>query len=255
MELIAFRPPPGTWAAFDTVSSLTEDKAREFHDEGYRAVFRYSRRDGTVLDNPIPGGEYGDAVANGCHSLSISESRAILRAGLAIGLVQFGSFGNVNRGNDLGRAAAAASRLLGFPGGAHHFADVEGRGPRNAGPVACARYIEAWAAACIAGGDSAPRAGLYRTGAVGLSARETYALAGITCYWAAAGPVPYPPYPRGDAIEQRAPSEVCDIEVDRDSIRTDRFGEGPILVGTPEIAAAWYGQAMGELAGATYLIV
>ncbi len=247
LELIAFRPPPGAWKAFDTVATINEDKAREFFDEDYRAVFRYSRRDGNVLDNPIPGGEYGDAVANGCHSLSISESRGYFRAGLAVGLVQFGSFGSVSWANELGRNAAAASRRLGFPGGHHHFADLEGESKKVAGYAACRDWSEAWAAACIAGGQSAPRAGLYRCGHVPFSARQAYAIKGITCYWAAAGPVPYPPYPRGDSIRQRVPSDVCGIQVDRNIIRTDCFGDGPVLVGTPEIKAAWYAEALAKL--------
>jgi hypothetical protein len=85
----------------------------------YKCIFGYSRRDGEVLDNPIPGGEYGDAVANGCNSLAISTSRRYLSKGFALGLVQFGAFGSAAYGTQMGRAAASASRRLGFPGFAH----------------------------------------------------------------------------------------------------------------------------------------
>jgi hypothetical protein len=251
MELIAFRPPPGTWLGFDTVHCLSEDKAREFYDEGYRAVFRYSRRDGTVLDNPIPGGEYGDAVANGCNSLSISESRNILKSGLAIGLVQFGAFGSASYGTQLGAAAAAVTRRLGFPPH-HHYMDVEGSAPQSAGAGKVRLYTEAWAAAYNAPIDE-DLAGLYYNFTC-LDARGLYGLRGVTCYWMAAGPVPFSPHPRGESIRQRVPSEVCGIQVDRDHIRTDNLGDGPLLVGTPEIAAAWYGEAIGHLVGLPFLI-
>jgi hypothetical protein len=253
-ELIAFRPPPGTWKALDTVAVLSDDQLDGFSNDGYKCIFSYSRRDGEVLDNPIPGGEYGDAVANGCNSLAISTSRRYLKRGFALSLVQFGAFGSASYGTQMGRAAAASSRRLGFPGGHHHFCDVEGNGPQSAGPAKVETYVEAYSGACMAGGSGAPLAGMYYNFTC-MDARQLYALRGITCYWAAAGPVPFPPYPRGNSVEQRAPSTHHGVEIDRDTIRTDRFGEGPLLVGTPEIVATWYAQAIGVLAGSPFLVV
>jgi hypothetical protein len=246
MELVVFRPPPGTWKALDTVAVLTDDQLDGFAGDDYKCIFGYSRRDGEVLDNPIPGGEYGDAVANGCNSLAISTSRRYLSKGFALSLVQFGAFGSASYGTQMGRAAASASRRLGFPGGHHHFCDVEGRGPQNAGPAKVKTYVEAYSGACTAGGSGAPLGGMYYNFTC-MDARQLYAIKGITCYWAAAGPVPPPPYPRGNSVEQRAPSTHHGVEIDRDTIRTDRFGEGPVLVGTPEIVSNWYADAIGKL--------
>jgi len=244
-ELIAFRPPPGTWKALDTVAVLTDEQLDAFHADGYKVIFGYSRRDGTVLDNPVPGGEYGDAVANGCNSLAISTSRRYLSKGFALSLVQFGAFGSAGYGEQLGKAAAAASSKLGFPEGHHHFADIEGKAPQAAGADGVGRYVQPWARSCRDGG---PRAGMYYNFTC-MSARQLYALRGVTCYWAAAGPVPPPPYPRGNSIEQRAPSTHYGVEIDRDTIRTDRMGDGPVLVGTREIVASWYAEAMAQTIG------
>ena len=253
-ELIVFQPPPGTWKALDTVAVLTDGQLEAFHGDGYKVIFGYSRRDGKVLDNPIPGGEYGDAVANGCNSLALSTSRRYLKAGFALSLVQFGAFGSASYGNQMGKAAASASRALGFPGGHHHFCDVEGNAPQSAGARKVKQYVEAFSGGLMAGGDGAPLGAMYYNFTC-MDARQLYALKGITCYWAAAGPVPFPPYPRGNSVEQRAPSTHFGVEIDRDTIRTDRFGEGPMLVGTPEIASAWYGEALGVLVGHPHLTV
>jgi hypothetical protein len=246
MELIAYRPPPGVWLGIDTAGDdnspgnvVTPELGAELYEYGVRWVARYTRPDGVVTDNPKPGGDW-----QGCYSLSISESRDILGAGLAIVPVQFGVFGDVARGNNVGRAMAQTHRLLGFPGGVHHYLDVEGNGPANAGSAACREYIEAAAAAARAGGDSAPAVGLYRTGQVPLTARETYGLKGITAYWRAAGPIPPDPHPRGNAIEQDPPTKVCGILCDTDTMRPDRKGKCPAVVATPEIAAAWDAEAL-----------
>ena len=115
-------------------------------------------------------------------------------------------------------------------------------------------YVEAFSGALMAGGDGAPKGAMYYNFTC-IEARGLYALKGITCYWAAAGPVPPQPYPRGNSVEQRAPSTHHGVEIDRDTIRTDRFGDGPMLVGTPEIAANWYAEAIGALAGSPFLVV
>lgn len=249
MDLIAYTPPPGVWRGIDTAGDdhspgnvITVELGHSLYDEGYRWVARYTRPDGVVLDNLKPGGDW-----QGCYALSISESRDILSAGLAIVPVQFGVFGDATRGQEVGRAMAKTHRLLGFPPGVHHYLDVEGSGPASAGRNACKTYIEAAAAAALAGGDSAPAVGLYRTGQVPLTGRETYRLAGITAYWRAAGPLPPDPHPRGNCLEQDPPTTVCGIACDTDTMRPDRMGLCPTVVATPEIAAAWEAEAMGQL--------
>lgn len=257
MDLIAFVPPAGVWKGIDTAGDdyspgnvVTPDVADQLRTEGIRWVARYTRPDAVVLDNPKAGGDW-----QGCYSLSISESRWILEGGLGIVPVQFGVFGDVARGQEIGRAMAQTHRLLGFPPGVHHYLDVEGSGPGSAGPARCKEYIEAAAAAALAGGDSAPAVGLYRTGQVPLTGPETYRLRGITSYWRAAGPLPPDPHPRGNALEQDAPrkdypdsrlgdNRIAGIACDTDTMRPDRMGLCPTIVATPEIAADWRSDAI-----------
>jgi len=245
MELIAYQPPPGTWKGLDTAGDdnspgnvITPEIAAQLHSEGFRWVARYTRPDGTVLDNPKPGGDY-----QGCYSLSIAEMRWVLDAGLGLVPVQFGVFGDVNYMHDRGRSAAGCARLYGWPK-VHHFADVEGNGPASVSSRECANRIEAWAAANNTGGGIT---GLYRTGQVPLSAAQTYSLAGVTCYWAAAGPQPPNPAPRGDCIQQRLPSHAAGMACDVDYMRQDNMGQMPFIVATPEIAAAWHAEALANL--------
>lgn len=249
MELIAYSPPAGVWRGIDTAGDdaspgnvITPALGRDLYEDGYRWVARYTRPDGVVIDNPRPGGDW-----QGCYSLSIAESRDILEAGLAIVPVQFGVFGDAARGQAVGRAMAQTHRLLGLPGGVHHYLDVEGSGPASAGAAGCREYIEAASAAALAGGASAPAVGLYRTGQVPLTGRQTYALRGVTAYWRAAGPLPPDPHPRGNTIEQDPSTRVCGILCDTDTMRPDRLGRCPAVVATPEIAAAWHAEAMAAL--------
>jgi hypothetical protein len=158
--------------------------------------------------------------------------------------VQFGAFGDVGYGEQLGDAAVQSADLLGFPKGIHLFADVEGSRPQKAGPAACEAYIERYAARVIRGHQLGA---LYLTGQVPLSSSLLYGLAGITCYWSAAGPVPANPLPRGYAIEQDRLTTRAGIRCDTNTMRPDRFGRCPSIVATPEIAAAWHAEAMSRL--------
>lgn len=252
MEIIAYRPPPGVWKGIDTAGDddsvgnvITPEIARKLRAEGYRWVARYLRLDGTVPERPVPGGGY-----RGCYELSAIESRWILGAGLGIAPVQFAAFGSAADGNRWGRAMVTAARLLGWPRGLHLFADVEGSRVAAATPAEARAFIEAGAAAKIAGGH---RGALYSTGELPLSSQQLYGLRGVTCYWAAAGPTRAAPLPRGDAIEQDPPTRVCGIRCDTDTMRPDRRGSCPTIVATPEIAASWHGEALGTLAGAIHL--
>jgi len=246
MDLIAFNPPPGTWRAIDTAGDdrspgnvVTRALAQELRKNGYWAVARYTRPDGRVLANPRAGGDY-----NGCWSLSLAEQRWILEAGLAIMPVQFGVFGDAQYGIAKGQSAADAAVQYGWPKGITHFLDVEGSGPQMAGAKNVTKYVEAWAAINNGAGY---RTGIYLTGQVPLTAHQLYGLVGVSCYWSAAGPIPPNPLPRGYAVEQDPPTTVCGIACDTDTIRTDRMGQGPVLIATVDIAAAWYGHALADM--------
>jgi hypothetical protein len=267
MELIAFRPPPGTWRGIDTAGYdhaprtpvIDVQRAQELYALGYRWVSRYTRPDGRVPANPVPGGGW-----QGCYELSIAESRWILEGGLGIWLNQFGIWRDVNGMHDAGKAASQSVRLLGAPAEVHHCMDIEGRGPKNSGPAATRERIEAWAAGRNAGGG---RSGMYYDN-IPLTGFELYRLKGVTSYWQAGAPLSQPPMPRGAGIEQDPPrgdrpddemwlgdKMVCDVLTDTNTSRPDRFGDMPVLLATPEIAAAWCGEAMGMLAGSPFLTV
>jgi hypothetical protein len=267
MELIAYKPPPGVWRGIDTAGDdnaprtpvIDVERACELYDLGYRWVSRYTRPDGTMLDNPKSGGDY-----QGCYSLSITESRDILAGGLAIWINQFSIWRDVNGMHDAGKAASKCVRLLGAPVDVHHCMDIEGRGPKNSGPAATRERIEAWAAGRNAGGG---RAAMYYDN-IPLMGFELYRLKGVTCYWQAGAPLSQPPMPRGAGIEQDPPrgdrpdaemwlgdKYVADVLCDTNTIRPDRFGDMPVLLATPEIAATWHGEAIGLLAGSPFMTV
>lgn len=253
MDIIAYKPPPGTWLGIDTAGDdhspgnvITPDIAANLRDLGYRWVARYTLPSGLVLSNPQDGGDY-----QGCYSLSLKEMHWILEGGLAILPVQFGVFGDSAYGLEKGRNAAKAAKLYGWTG-IHHFMDVEGGGPASAGPEKCISYMESWATGNNEGGCFT---GLYRTGQVPISARQTYRLNGVTAYWAAAGPQPPSPAPRCDCIQQTPPTKVAGIRCDRDYLRQDCFGDGPALVATQDIAISWQAEAVASLLESPYLSV
>jgi len=242
MDVVLFRPPPGAWRAFDTAGDddspgcvVTPELAAAFRADGYRAVFRYTAPDGIVPSNPVPGGDW-----QGVYKLSLAERDWILEGGLAIGLVQFGVFGDASYARRNGMAAAKCARLLGCPPGVTHFMDVEGGKPAAAGPAACRRYAETWAKHNNAGGDLT---GLYRNGLVPLDSRQTYGLAGVTSYWTG-WPVSPNPLPRGECVLQDFPTREHGIKIDPDTIITDGRGSGPVLIGTRDIVVQWYTDAM-----------
>lgn len=253
MRIIAFRPPLGVWRGIDTAGDdnslgnvITPELARALRAAGIHWVARYLRLDGTVPARPVLGGGH-----RGCYELSIAESRWILDEGLGIVPVQFASYGSAGLGNKHGRAMVASARLLGWPTGLHLFGDVEGAAVAAATPPAARAYIEAQAAAVLAGGQLGA---VYYTGELPLTGRRIGGLRGVTCYWGAAGPLPRPAYPRMASIEQDPPTRICGIACDTDTMRPDRYGQMPSIVATPEIAAAWYGEALGSLVGSPPLL-
>jgi hypothetical protein len=266
MELVAFRPPPGVWRGIDTAGDdnaprtpvIDVERAKDLHALGYRWVSRYTRPDGRVPANPVTGGGW-----QGCYELSVAESRWILDGGLGIWLNQFGIWRDVNGMHDAGKAASQCVRLLGAPAEVHHCMDIEGRGPAS-DKAKCKRRIEAWAAGRNAGGG---RSALYYTRPA-LNRRELYQLRGVTCYWQAGVDEAPSVSTRGVTIEQDLPrldypddelwygdKYVAGVLCDTNTIRVDRLGDAPVLLATPEIAAAWYGEAMGNLAGSPFLTI
>ncbi len=257
LQIIAFRPPPGVWAGLDTVGDdnspgyvITPSLAEELYEKHHiRWIARYMQLDGEVPEKPIPGGEYGPAVANGCWPLSQQESRWILGAGVAIVPVQFASFGGLRAAQRQGAAMVTAARKLGWPLGVHLYNDTEGLYAQQAGYAKVTEVCEAAAAAKLAAGQLA---GQYYTGGI-MAGRSWGGLAGVTSYWGAAGPLAENPYDRGCHIEQDNLTTLCGLKCDTDTMRPDRFGTMPSIIGTPEIRAAWYAEALATLAGSPAL--
>jgi hypothetical protein len=250
MELIAYTPPPMVLRGIDCAGwdpaprspVIDAQRARDLYALGYRWVARYTRPDGVVLDNPKPGGDW-----QGCYSTSIAESRWILGANLLLLQVQFGIWRDTNSMHDAGKAAASCTRLIGAPAEVHHSMDVEGRGPKASGAPKCKARIEAWAA----GNNSSGGRTVMYSDNTPLSGFGAYRLRGVDRYWQAGAPLQGAPMPRGFGIEQDPPrgdkpddqlwfgdKMVCDVLVDTDTMRPDRFGDMPTLIGTPEAAAA-----------------
>ena len=215
------------YPGIDTVHALDYERCMALAASGYAWVARYIPRDSRRLDVPdAHGGDWG-----GCWTLSTQELPQRTEAGLWVLPVQWGpqagSTLTATGGHVAGFNARASARAMGVPPGVHLFADVEGGAARRSGRSGCVGWIEAWAAAVTAGGVY--NAGLYiGDPSVPLTARQLYRLRGITSYWSAANSPPNP-LPRGYAVEQDMPTEVCGIPCDTDTIRADRFGDVPIL--------------------------
>lgn len=251
MEIIAFRPPIGVWLGLDTVGDdhspgyvITPKLAEELREKHkIRWVARYTQRDGEVPEKPIPGGEYGSAVADGCWPLSMQESRWILGGGLGIVLVQFASWGSVRYASKLGSAMVTSCHRLGFPRGGHLYGDIEGKHATVASSADVREFAEASAAAKLAGGALA---GQYYTGEI-MTGRQWGNLAGVTSYWGAAGPLAENPYDRGFHLEQDNLTTVAGLKCDTDTMRPDRFGTMPSIFCTPKTAIEWQAAAIAAV--------
>lgn len=261
VEIIALKPPPGVWRGIDTAgydrspgNVITPKVAARLSGLGFRWVARYTRPDGVVLNNPIPGGDY-----RGCYSLSIAESRWILEAGLGILGLQFGTYGSVSDYAQYGRAAAESADRLGWPKGIHMHMDIEGRAHQKSGPKRIMAKAEAWAGACNDGGH---RSGIYITAL--LTGRQLYSLKGVTSYWAAGVDGMQTPGKRSFAVEQDPPRGdypdgdmrlgdkiVAGMLCDTNTLRLDRLRDAPVIVVTYEAAVRWYGDAFMRL-GSTF---
>jgi hypothetical protein len=222
-----FTAPNGV-RGFDTSETVTARAAALMHSAGYRFAVRYVRR---AKRHPS--------------TLTASESRALLNAGLGVMLVQYvesesswtpsGAEGTQN-----GSIAAAEAESLGFPWGVTIWCDVEGiaRGTPSRRII---DYCNRWHEAVSGAGYVA---GIYVGYHSRLSPTQLYRSLRFTHYWAAYN-LNADQYPavRGAQMKQSQaspgaiPSGVG-ISFQTDRVMSDVLGGRPTLLaldGWPEL--------------------
>jgi len=213
MRPIAWTCPDGTWGV-DCNTKLSDKTAAAMataHDaqHGPSFVVRY-----VSLGMPRPG------------DITIDEVASILRAGLALMLVQHcrlpGWTATGMQGAADGSSAARQAAIVGYPQGCHIAVDMEGLA--NSGSEV-ADYITQWAAAVRAVGY---RAMVYVGYDAGLGAAELYAIPGIDAYWSdmAGRQVAV----RGCCMRQHAQTTIAGVPVDPDLVTADALGGLPVMM-------------------------
>lgn len=204
--------------AFDTNSVLTADRAAAFRQAGYRAAIRYVRR--------APRHDY---------DISAHEAEVILKAGLALGIVQHVAPENwqptAELGSDYGLVARRECEAIGLPMGVNVWCDLEGVS-RDASPLNTIAFLNNWWKA-IAHGGYLP--GLYVGWQPGLTANQLYASTRFQYYWAAYN-LNADQYPstRGVCMQQGVEQTLSGIKFDPDSCSTDHLGNRPTFLAPSE---------------------
>jgi hypothetical protein len=200
---------------FDADTCISAAQAQSFYAAGYRFCARYLAR--TALPQP---------PVHGGSNLSVAEAQDLLRAKLALVLVQHADDALVpdaSTGALAGEAAAKNAQGLGFPSGMTLWCDLEWASrPSLPAADAVTDYLNAWAAAVKSGGFVP---GLYVGPNQPLSGEQLHQLPGFAHYWKSASAVPWVAM-RGFQMVQGLPVTVQNVEVDPDLIVLDAFGEG-----------------------------
>lgn len=215
------RLPTGT-KGFDANVSIGAQSAERFYNAGYRFVVRYVPR---VRPQP--------------HDLSVGELAALLRAGLAVMVVQHvalpGWHPTADLGDMYGAYAAEAAEEAGYAMGAVLWCDLEevAAGTPREETIA---YCNAWYEAVRAVGY---RPGLYVGYGCGLNAHDLYYRLKFSRYWSAYN-LNKDQYPavRGVQLRQfvaKAADRVPGVEFqfDVNLIGKDSKGSTPLLMLAP----------------------
>lgn len=222
-----FTAPDGV-RGFDSDEPVTRVAARAFHARGYRFCVRYVRRDRPHAS-----------------SLSTSEARSLLAAGLGLMLVQYveseTSWNPTSaKGIRNGGIAAAEAEKLGVPWGVTMWCDLEGVAPGTQSQRVI-DYCNSWHAE-VSGAGYVP--GLYVGYHAGLTATQLYRALRFTHYWGAYN-LNTDRYPavRGLQMKQSqarsadlVPGAGISFQVDK--VSADKLGGAPTLLaldGWPEL--------------------
>ncbi len=199
----ALRMVPGL--VLDTNSVLTDALLDHPAMSAYGGFFRYVPHVG----------------AAGAGDITAAEVERIMRRKKGLGLVQHVRVPPWNparfSGHDDAMAAVSRAYAVGYPKGAHIFADlegIEGTGTKT--------WANDWADAIVSEGY---RAGTYVGYSVPLTPEELYKLHRMTSYWSDAGTRQVAV--RGFALKQKAQIFIGGVAFDPDIVTVDHKGETP----------------------------
>lgn len=222
---------PGGVRGFDANVTITADMAAAFARHGYRFVLRYVRR-----------------KAKHAYDLTAAEARAILDAGLALGVVQHVESAEswsptAAKGTTNGKIAAKEATAIGIPAGVCVWCDLEGVATRTAAQSVI-DYCNSWHSAVAAAGFVP---GLYVGYHCGLTATQLYRSLRFTHYWSAYNlNADQAPTVRGAQMRQgvaRGLDRVdgFDVGFDTDVVVGDKLGGFPTFVGPDGWDASVFG--------------
>lgn len=207
---------PGQWA--DTEWRITPHVAESLVKAGYVGVMRYVS---------LPDPNDPTKLESKAFDVTGVEVGCILDAGLQLILVQHVRnpqwMPKAHDGRLDASAAAMHADSVGYPAGAHLFADWEGAAGT---PDESTRYLEDWGRTARAGGFLG---GLYVGYSTILSPDELYSLPDFTSYWSDRGPRIVSV--RGFSIKQGGAVTVAGVEFDVDTVTADRKGDLPMVCG------------------------
>ncbi|MXO58228.1 DUF1906 domain-containing protein [Altererythrobacter salegens] len=208
---------------FDCNTRLTAAKAQAFKAAGFKYAVRYVSR----------------LATNGTSDINSAELKALLDAGLAVMPVQHvaasGWKPDAALGKSYGENAAKHIAAAGFPTGTTAWLDLEEVSSSSA-PDDVIAYCNAWSVAVSAAGY---QPGIYVGVNPGLTPKQLYWKLKFKRYWKSGSNVP-PISERGWCMVQTIlPHDVvAGIEIDRDVIHPDAFGDLPTWAAPDVVAAA-----------------
>jgi hypothetical protein len=215
--------PSGT-RGFDCDRTLTTDIARFMYGAGYRFAMRYVGR-----------------MVQKVRDLTDAELDVILRAGLAIGVVQHvaleGWTPDAALGTRYGKNAAIFARDCDYGAGATLWCDLEGVKPGTPARDVIG-YCNRWYDAVAAAGY---QPGLYVGWHAGLGARDLYYMLRFAAYWSSYNlDADAVPAVRGVQLRQhaagaadRVPAGWKRSDIDVNLIGRDALGDSPLLMLAP----------------------
>jgi hypothetical protein len=192
---------------FDTIATISRDKAAQFKAAGYDFVVRY--------------------LCSNKWSLTTPERDNILEGGLGLLVVGNSRLPGWHPSADLGTAdgikIVSIAKACGLPEGMSIFCDMEGPGGDAHSNVIA--HVNAWAKVVQEAGYVA---GLYVGFGIRLTPEQLYHELAVTAYWDSCSTNPNVAV-RGFQMRQLYPANqhVCGVQVDIDTISPDNLGDTP----------------------------
>lgn len=202
------RLAPNGVRAFDCNDPLTPAQCSSFRAAGYRAAIRYVPR-----------------VIQHDYDLTPEEAERILKAGLALGIVQHVAPENwmptARLGADYGHVAAMQAQFCGVPMGVNIWCDLEGVKLGTA-PADIIGFLNSWWME-VAHFGYLP--GLYVGWHAGLTAQQLFSNLRFQYYWSAYNlNADQVPAVRGVCMKQGTELRLAGMKFDPDVCTTDQLG-------------------------------